>query len=47
MIADVRIYTCKPNKMAEFVKIYEELGWPLPARRGWRRRCRKSGSTVC
>ncbi len=29
MIADVRIYTCKPNKMAEFVKIYQELGWPL------------------
>lgn len=29
MIADVRIYTCKPNKMAEFVKIYEELAWPL------------------
>ena len=29
MIADVRIYTCKPNKMGEFVKIYEELAWPL------------------
>ena len=29
MIVDLRIYTCKPNKMAEFVKIYEELAWPL------------------
>ena len=29
MIVDVRIYTCKPNKMAEFVKIYEEMGWAL------------------
>ena len=29
MIVDLRIYTCKPNKMAEFVKIYEEMAWPL------------------
>ncbi len=29
MIVDLRIYTCKPNRMAEFVKIYEELAWPL------------------
>ena len=29
MIVDLRIYTCKPNKMAEFVKIYEDMGWPL------------------
>ena len=29
MIVDLRIYTCKPNKVAEFVKIYEEMGWPL------------------
>jgi hypothetical protein len=29
MIVDVRIYTCKVNKMAEFVKIYEEMGWAL------------------
>lgn len=29
MIVDLRIYTCKPNKMAEFVKIYQELAWPL------------------
>ena len=32
MIADVRIYTCKPNKMGEFVKIYEELAWPLQSK---------------
>jgi hypothetical protein len=29
VIVDLRIYTCKPNKMAEFVKIYQELAWPL------------------
>lgn len=29
MIVDLRIYTCKPNRMAEFVKVYEELAWPL------------------
>ena len=29
MIVDLRIYTCKPNRMAEFVKIYEEMAWPL------------------
>ena len=29
MIVDLRIYTCKPNKMAQFVKIYQELAWPL------------------
>lgn len=29
MIVDLRIYTCKPNRMAEFVKLYEELAWPL------------------
>ena len=29
MIADLRIYTCKPNKMAAFVKIYQDLAWPL------------------
>jgi hypothetical protein len=29
MIVDLRIYTCKPNKMPEFVKLYEELAWPL------------------
>jgi hypothetical protein len=29
MIVDVRIYTCKVNKMTEFVKIYEDMGWAL------------------
>ena len=29
MIVDLRIYTCKPNKMADFVKLYEEQAWPL------------------
>lgn len=29
MIVDLRIYTCKPNKMAAFVKLYEEKAWPL------------------
>ncbi len=29
MIVDLRIYTCKANRMAEFVKLYEEKAWPL------------------
>jgi hypothetical protein len=29
MIIDLRIYTTKPNRTAEFVSIYKELGWPL------------------
>ncbi|MBY0335895.1 MAG: NIPSNAP family protein [Acetobacteraceae bacterium] len=29
MIVDVRIYTCLPNKLPAFVKIYEEKAWPL------------------
>jgi hypothetical protein len=29
MIVDVRIYTCKPYKMAEFVALYKDMGWPL------------------
>ena len=29
MIVDLRIYTCLPNKMAAFVKLYEEKAWPL------------------
>jgi hypothetical protein len=29
MIVDLRIYTCQPNRMAEFVKLYEEAAWPL------------------
>jgi hypothetical protein len=29
MIVDVRIYTCFPNKLPAFVKLYEEKAWPL------------------
>lgn len=29
MILDLRIYTAKPNRAAEFVAIYKELAWPL------------------
>lgn len=29
MIVDLRIYTCRPNRLAEFVKLYEEKAWPL------------------
>lgn len=29
MIVDLRIYTCKANRMADFVKLYEEKAWPL------------------
>jgi hypothetical protein len=29
MIVDLRIYTCKPNRMNYFVKMYEEFAWPL------------------
>ena len=29
MIVDLRIYTCKPNRMGDFVKIYQDLAWPL------------------
>ncbi|WP_160120207.1 NIPSNAP family protein [Rhodovarius lipocyclicus] len=29
MIVDLRIYTCKPNKLPVFLKIYEEKAWPL------------------
>jgi hypothetical protein len=29
MIVDLRIYTCRPHKLAEFVKLYEEMAWPL------------------
>ena len=29
MIVDLRIYTCRPNRAAEFVAIYQELAWPL------------------
>ena len=29
MIVDIRIYTCFPNKLPAFVKLYEEKAWPL------------------
>jgi hypothetical protein len=29
MIADLRIYTTLPSRMAEFVTLYEEKAWPL------------------
>ena len=29
MIVDLRIYTCKPNRMNDFVALYKEFGWPL------------------
>lgn len=28
-IADVRIYTTQPNRLPEFVKLYEDKAWPL------------------
>ncbi len=40
MIIDHRTYTAHPGKLNEFVKIYQELGWPLQTEylgdcRGW------------
>lgn len=29
MIADLRIYTTLPNRLAEFVALYDEKAWPL------------------
>lgn len=29
MIVDLRIYTTLPNRMAEFVALYEQKAWPL------------------
>ena len=29
MIADLRIYTTLPNRMAEFVALYQDKAWPL------------------
>ena len=28
-LIDVRIYTTLPNRLPEFVKLYEEFAWPL------------------
>jgi hypothetical protein len=32
VIVDLRIYTCVPNKMAEFVALYEAEGWEIQKR---------------
>ncbi len=32
MIVDLRIYTCRPNRAAEFLAIYQEMGWELQQR---------------
>lgn len=32
MIVDLRIYTCRPNRAAEFVALYKEHAWPLQER---------------
>jgi len=29
MIVDLRTYTVKPGKLAAFVKLYQDLAWPL------------------
>jgi hypothetical protein len=29
MIVDLRIYTCRPGKLKEFVALYQNLAWPL------------------
>ena len=29
MIVDLRIYTCRPNRAAEFLAIYQEKAWAL------------------
>lgn len=29
MIVDLRIYTCKPGRLAEFVRLYQDHGWDL------------------
>ncbi len=29
MIVDMRTYTAKPGKLAAWIKLYQELGWPL------------------
>lgn len=29
MIVDLRIYTVKPGRVGDFVKLYRDYGWPL------------------
>lgn len=31
-VVDLRIYTCLPNRMAEFVALYEAEAWPIQLR---------------
>lgn len=44
MIIDLRIYTTRPNRTAEFVAIYKELAWPLQQK--YLGRCLTWGTTV-
>ncbi len=32
MIVDLRIYTIRPGKLAEFVELYQKHGWPTQQR---------------
>ena len=32
MIVDMRVYTVRPGKLAEFVALYTEHGWPTQSR---------------
>jgi hypothetical protein len=32
MIVDMRTYTCRPGKLAEFVAMYREGAWPIQQR---------------
>jgi hypothetical protein len=29
MIVDMRVYTCHPGRMAEWVALYEQMAWPV------------------
>jgi hypothetical protein len=40
MIVDIRTYTCHAHRLADWVALYKELGWPLQKQylgncRGW------------
>ena len=32
MIVDLRMYTCKPNRLPAFVALYKEHAWPLQSK---------------
>jgi hypothetical protein len=32
MIFDHRVYTCRPNRMQDFMRLYEEVGLPMQRR---------------